>query len=79
MIGSNGSMYLTVEFLTEINNIIIIIIGSSNISLRKISFKSYGLDKMYMDKYLMEEKVYQIADQLNEIKNANVRFLFNTS
>ena len=68
-------MYLTVEFLTEINNIIIIIIGSSNISFRKISFKSYGLDKMYMDKYLMEEKVYQIADQLNEIKKCKCKVI----
>ena len=40
-------MYLTVYSLIEINNIII---GSNNITLRKVNVKSYGFDKMYTDK-----------------------------
>ena len=40
-------MYLTVDSLININNVIN---GSNNINLRKVNVKSYGFDKMYMDK-----------------------------
>ena len=58
-------MYLTVDFLVEINNIIN---GSNNITLRKFNVKPYGFDKMYMDKELIEDKLYQIIDQFNKKK-----------
>ena len=55
---SDGGMYLTVDSLT----------GSNNISLRKVNVKQYGFDKMYMDKDLKEDKLYQIIDQFDERK-----------
>ena len=51
--------------LIEINDIIT---GSNKITLRKVNVKSYGFDKMYMDKELIEDKLYQIIDQFNERK-----------
>ena len=56
-------MYLTVAYLIEINNIIS---GSNNIILRKVYVKLYGFDKMYMNKDLIEDKLYQNIDQFNE-------------
>ena len=49
--------------MIEINNIIT---GSNNITLRKVNVNPYGFDKMYMDKELKEDKLYQITDQFNE-------------
>ena len=64
-------MYLTVDSLIEINNIII---ASNNITLRKVNAKSYGLDEMYMDKELIEDKLYQIIDQFNGRKIISTKF-----
>ena len=47
---SDNSMYLTVNSLTDINNIIT---GLNNITLIKVNVKPYGYDKMYMDKDLI--------------------------
>ena len=47
LIDSDGGMYLAVDSLIEINNIIT---GSNNITLRKVNVKPYGFHKMYMDK-----------------------------
>ena len=65
LMGSDGNMYLTVAFLIEIVNIVT---GSYNITLRKVNANLYGFDKMYMDKELIENKLYQIIDQFNERK-----------
>ena len=43
LIDSDGGMYLTIESLIEINNILT---GSNNITLWKIKVKPYGSDKM---------------------------------
>ena len=51
---SDGGMYLRIDSLIEINKIIT---GSNNI-LRKVNVKPYGFDKMYMDKELIEVKLY---------------------
>ena len=56
-------MYLTVDSLTDINNIIT---GLNSLTLRKINVKPYGYDKMYMDKYLIEYKLCQLIDQFND-------------
>ena len=48
-------MYLTVDSLIEINNIIT---RAHNITLRKVNVKPYGFDKIYMDKELIEDKLY---------------------
>ena len=63
LIDSDGGMYLTDDLLIETNNIIT---GSNNITLRKVNVKPYGFDKMYMDKEIIEDKLYQIIDHFNE-------------
>ena len=63
MIDSEGCLYLTVNSLVEINNIII---SLNNFTLRKVNLKSYRFDKMYMDKDLKGDTFYQILDQFNE-------------
>ena len=64
-------MYWTVDSLIEINNIIT---GSNNINFRKVNVKPYGFNKMYMDKELIEDKLYQIIDQFNERKITSTEF-----
>ena len=51
LIDSDGGMYLAVDSLIEINNIIT---GSQNIALRNINVNPYGFDKMYMDKAIIK-------------------------
>ena len=63
LIDSDGGIYLTDDLLIETNNIIT---GSNNITLRKVNVKPYGFDKMYMDKEIIEDKLYQIIDHFNE-------------
>ena len=63
LIDSDGGMYLTDDLLIETNNIIT---GSNNITLRKVNVKPYGFDKMYMDKEIIEDKLYQMIDHFNE-------------
>ena len=67
-------MYLSVECLIEINNIIT---GLNNSTLRKVNVKLYGFNKMCMDKELIEDKIYKIIDQFNERK-IRPKVLFNT-
>ena len=74
LIDSDDGMYLTVDSLKERSNIIT---GSNNINLRKISLKPYGFDKMYMDKELKEDKIYQLIDQVNENKSRSAK-LYST-
>ena len=71
LIDSDGSMYLIVDSLIEINNIMT---GSNNIALRKINVKPYGFDKMYTDEEVIEDKLYQIIDQFNERKITSTKF-----
>lgn len=66
MTDSNDNMYLTIDSLIEINDIITT--GSNNITLGKGNLKSYGVGKMYKNKDLMEGKPYQIIDQCKEKK-----------
>ena len=63
---SDDNMYLTVDSLIDIDNIIT---GSNNITLRKVNAKPWGYNKMYMYKDLMEGKLYQYIDQIIERKN----------
>ena len=51
-----------------------IITGSNNIPLRKVKVEPYGFDKMYMDKELIEDKLYQLIDQFNERSITSVEF-----
>ena len=57
--------------MIELNNIIT---GSNNITLRKLNVKLYGFDKMYVNKELIKDKLYQIIDQFNESKIMSTKF-----
>ena len=63
LIDSDNNRYFIGDSLIGINNIIT---GSNNITLKKVNIKSYGYDKMYMDRDLIEDKLYQLIDQFNE-------------
>ena len=65
MIDSNGNMYSTVDSLIKKNNKIT---GSNNITYRKVNVSPYGLDKMYMNKDLVEVDLHKRRDQFNEEK-----------
>ena len=71
LIDSDDGMYLTVDSLIEINNIIA---SSNDITLRKVNVKPYGFDKMYMDKELIEDHLDEIIDQFSERKIASTKF-----
>ena len=45
---------LTVESLIEMNNLIT---GWNNITLKNFNVKPFGLNKMFMDKELIEDKL----------------------
>ena len=64
-------MYLTADSLIGIRNIMT---SSNNITLRKVSAKGYGFDKIYMDIELIEDKLYQIIDQFSERKITSTKF-----
>ena len=57
LIDSHGNTYVTVHTLIAINNKIK---SSSNTTLKKVDVKPYEFDKMYMDKDLTENKLYQV-------------------
>ena len=67
LIISDNNMYLTVDSLIDVSNIIT---GSSNITLRKVDGKPYGCDKNYIDKDLIGDKIYELIDQSKE-RNIN--------
>ena len=71
LIDTDGGMYLKVNSLIKVNNVIM---GSNNITLRKVNIKPYGFDKMFMDKELIENKLYQIINQFNERKITSTKF-----
>ena len=55
----SDSMYLTVDSLINSRNIIN---SSNNVTLRKVNFRLCGYDKMHIDKYLIEDKLYKLVD-----------------
>ena len=56
-------IYLTVDPLININSIIT---GSNNVAVRKVNVKPCEFNKMYMDKDLIGNKVYQLLHQFKE-------------
>ena len=64
--------------MVYIENVLIdsdnIITRSNNITLRKINAKPYGFDKMYIDKELIKDNLYQIKDQFNERRITTKKF-----
>ena len=71
MIDSGNNKYLAVDSLIETNDLIT---GSSNITLRKVIVKPHRFDKLYMDKDLIEDKLYQLINQFNERKIMSAKF-----
>ena len=67
-----NNMYFRVDSLIQISNIIT---GQNNITLRKVSVVQYRFDKFFMDKDLIEDKLYQIIFQVNERKITPVKSL----
>ena len=51
LIDSDDKMYLIVDLLIDINNIIT---GLNNIFLKKVNIKPFGYDEMYMEKDLIK-------------------------
>ena len=72
-IDSDDNMYLSVYSLVDVNGIIT---GSNNIILRKVNIKQYDIDKTYLDKDLIENRLYQLIDQFNERKVSHRDFCF---
>ena len=56
MINSDGNMYLTGNSLIEMKTRIT---GSNNINLIKVNIKPYGSNKMYMEKDLTHDNLYE--------------------
>ena len=56
LISSDGNIYLIVDSLIKINHIIT---GSNKFTLGKVRLNPYEFEKMYVDKDLMEDKLYQ--------------------
>ena len=72
LIDSDGGTYLSVDSLIEIKDIIN---GSNNITLKKLSVKAHGFDKIYMSNELVEDRLHQIIDQFNERTITSTIFL----
>ena len=65
LIDSDNNEYLTVHFSIDLSNIMI---NLNNITIRNVNVKSNWCDKMYMDKDVIVDKLYQLIDQFNKKK-----------
>ena len=63
LINNDGDLYLTVDSLIRINNLIT---DSHNIQLRQINVKPAFHDKQYMDFTRIESELYTLVDKFNE-------------
>ena len=63
LINEDGDLYLTVDSLITINNLIT---GSDNIHLRQINVKPAFHNKQYMDFDRIEPELYVLVDKFNE-------------
>ena len=63
LINNDGDLYLTVDSLIRINNLIT---GSQNIQLRQTNVKPAFYDKQYMDFTRIESELYALVDKFNE-------------
>ena len=59
----DGDLFLTVDSLITLNNIIT---NSNNISLRRLNVKPAGYDKQYMHFDQIESELYRLIDQFND-------------
>ena len=63
LISADGDLFLTVDSLITINNIIT---NSSNYHLRSVDVKPVGYNKKYMDFTQIESELYLLIDQFND-------------
>ena len=63
VIDSNN-MYLAANLLIKTSNITV----SNDDTYRKLNMNPYGFNEMYMDKDLIEDKVYEMKDKFSERK-----------
>ena len=63
LLTTNGDLFLTVDSLITLNNIIT---GSSNILLRQTNVKPAGYNKQYMHPDKIESELYRLVDQFND-------------
>ena len=80
-IDKNGKLFLIVDSLITLNNIIT---DSQNLFLRDVTVKPAGFDKMYLDKTLIESALYQLFEKfyerkLTQYQFSNTFFRFDTS
>ena len=62
LINKNGDLFLTVDSLIRINNIIT---NSHNLHLRRHNVKPAGYNKQYMDVSRIEAELYSLIDKFN--------------
>ena len=74
LIDKNGELFLTVDSLITLNNIIT---DSQNLFLRDVNVKPAGFGKMYLDKSLIEQTLYLLLDEFNERKVTHNQFCKN--
>ena len=65
LLTKDGDLFLTVDSLISINNIIT---NSNNISLRQCEVKPAGYNKQYMISTKIESELYTLVDEFNERK-----------
>ena len=63
LISTDGDLFLTVDSLVTLNNIIT---NSNNIFLRHINVKPAGYNKQYMHFNQIESELYRLIDQFND-------------
>ena len=63
LINKDGDLYLTVDSLIRINNLIT---DTNNIQLRQINVKPAFHDKQYMDFSRIESELYTLVDKFNK-------------
>ena len=62
LINKDGDLFLTVDSLIRINNIIT---NSHNLHLRRHNVKPAGYNKQYMDESRIEIELYSLVDKFN--------------
>ena len=63
LINKDGHLFLTVDSLIRINNIIT---NSHNLHLRRHNVKPAGYNKQYMDASRIETELYSLVDKFND-------------
>ena len=71
MVTQEGDLFLTVDSLITLNNIIT---DSTNLSLRFVNVKPAFYNKQYLDFTKIESELYNLVDQYNDRYITNRQF-----